>query len=187
MITIDELTYPEPARKALKVLLGLEVDEFLGGPGREHDEIDVDPVFASPLADVMKDFAEDAEDPRLETAHQAAIPDVADWPLLLRRAGLTFHRAMGGEYGPHGVVARDGSGLVVGAYIGCKLAVAEERQREGIGTTLVMLRYFEDEGLPLWGHDKPAFSPAGEATHLRAYDELLSIYDATPSLCSSHK
>jgi len=58
---------------------------------------------------------------------------------------------------------------IVGAYIGCSLAIAEDHRGKGLGAELSFefADFFGE--LPTWFLDTPAYSPAGFAAHRRAW------------------
>jgi hypothetical protein len=149
--------------------------DFLGGPSFAEEDVRIDPIFSSPLTAVLENYAIDARIDALSQAHVTPIEHMQDWPVILHRDGITYRQALTYNASEMGVIATNLEHLIIGAYVGCSLAVDPAFGSRGIGTCLVMLRGLTDECLPLWDHDKPAYSPAGYAVHLRAYEELRSL------------
>lgn len=152
--------------EALAALNTLSESEFLGGPGRGEDEIDVDPVFATPLDRLLRDLADDSGiHPNREVASilfedpsGTALADIED------SEGFSI-----------GLAIFSSSGRVLGLYAGCTLAVGPDHQGRGHGLSLVLARYLRDAELPLWHHDTPGFSPAGASVHRKAWLLLLDL------------
>ena len=158
---------------ALEELKILSETDFLGGPGRDADDIEIDPLYAGSLADALEALASDGD---IVLKEGKGLNQDA-WPQIGDQDEFVFKTPTDPTYGvAYGVVAikRD-NGLIVGAYTGCSLAVDRAHQGRGIGTSLIMLRFLCDQSLPLWEHDKPGYSPQGALVHRLAYEELQSL------------
>jgi GNAT superfamily N-acetyltransferase len=78
-----------------------------------------------------------------------------------------------------GVVLLDKGKTIVGAYLGCALAVLPEHRGHGLGAELVFEFALTYGVLPAWFLDVPAYSPAGFAAHCRAWHLARSISFST--------
>lgn len=58
---------------------------------------------------------------------------------------------------------------IIGCYIKNDIAVLKEHQGKGIGKELVVAKYKATGSLPNWKAWRPSYTPAGLATHKKAY------------------
>lgn len=170
----DPDTHPDQdaLRAAARQARRLSPGEFLDGPGRA--DRDIDPIFATGFEESLKDLIADAG---LSAGDRYRIR-VAEGLLGARivasqdPASVTYCPVAGTNGQPLGVAARNADGRLIGHYTGCTLVVDPDHCGAGIGTDLVVLRFIEEQSLPLWDHDTPGYTPGGESAHLRAHEML---------------
>lgn len=125
------------------------LDEFLQGP--DCNPLDIDPIFAKSVAQIIKDWEVSPEQLCRSNARASLI-----------EPRLTFHDT------DVGVILADGE-KTVGAYLGCDLALDHGYRGKGLGRELVLERMLLSGENPVWYLDAPAYTPAGLATHEAAW------------------
>lgn len=151
----------------------LTPDEFLAGPGRDHSDIVIDPIFATTLPTAIADLALDAG----LTLAKDHLVETSAWPIIATANAILFREVIDPVHGiDFGVSAHDAiSDRILGLYTGCTLVVDPANRRQGLGSALVQLRYLRNGDLPLWDHDEAGFTPGGAATHISAYRNVVDI------------
>lgn len=159
---------------------GFEITEaqFLAGPHRGWDDLDVDDIFAKPFSEVVDDWSADSigepgHGRELEALLLSQPIDSLDFPTPDPVTIVTVPDPACG-------VAAICEGRLVGLYVGSDLVVHEDFRRRGIGTCLVIERFSRFGCLPNWDLDVPAYSRAGLETHRFAFKLLLSIAGRQP-------
>lgn len=163
---------PASERSALAALVRqLSCAEFLAGPGRDFEDVIIDPIFSQEAGSALADLGQDVGRPGVFSS-DLPVPGDLVGPVLHQDASRTFREIRDGDGMSIGVGAFDPDGHLLGFYAGCTLFVLPGRRGGGTGSDLVALRFALDRGLPLWDHDKPGFSPLGEAAHMRGFEKI---------------
>lgn len=110
-------------------------------------ELDVDPIFGKPLEVLLSDYDIEPED--------------GAWPSHSVK-GVTIAAVRSG------IVAMSGPDIV-GGYLGCDLAIHPDWRGRGLGAEVVLARCLWSGINPATQLDVAAYSPAGYATHARAW------------------
>lgn len=163
-------------RDFCETMLLLYPEQILSGPGRDADDIFIDPIFAATFPKAMEDFCADAEIQRVVSELTPHSPEIhletngnMAWrePILLLPDGGRVVEALATDGHPIGVAAimpREddiNTFQLAGLFTGSALCVNDPMRGHGIGKALVIARFLLDEELPTWEHDTPAYSPAG--------------------------
>lgn len=152
--------------------------QFLAGPGRAWEDLDIDDIFAKPFLAVVDDWSVDClgepgHGRELEARLLSHPIDALDFATPGRVTIVTVPDPACG-------VAAFCEDKLVGLYVGSDLVVHEDYRRRGIGTCLVIERFSRFGNLPTWELDVPAYSRAGLETHRSAFNLLISIGGPTP-------
>lgn len=130
------------------------VTDFLVGPGRSEDDLDIDDIFAKSLDHIISEMQ--AFDPR-------ALVPTSDFTPSTTNPSYCFQSVEGG------VMLYDENGQLAGAYLSCDVAIGEAHQGQGLGAELILERYLRFGDLPTWHLDKAAYTSAGYAAHAAAW------------------
>ena len=136
-------------------------EEFVAGPGRDDDDLDIDDIFGKPFRQVRQDML----------AYDRAAFEPSD------PAFITPSEIMSGYMFDEvscGLALRDPEGNIVGGYFSCDLTLDEEHQGQGLGAEIVLEFYLRNGDLPTWNLDVPAYSQAGLAAHRSAWNSMIS-------------
>jgi 8-oxo-dGTP pyrophosphatase MutT (NUDIX family)/GNAT superfamily N-acetyltransferase len=138
----------------------ISFEQFLTGPGRTFETLDIDDIFGKDFGTVRDDALHD---------NPQAFDAVGEGRQLLespKTAGYWLQEVEGGValYGP--------SDELVGGYIGCDLALKPAHRGRGLGAEIVKAYYQIHESLPTWHLDVPAYSTAGLRCHEAAWRRL---------------
>lgn len=137
----------------------LTCEKFLSGPDGEDRELDIDRIFGKSFHRVLREIL--SYDPSSLDPDEGSVSTpsaVAD--------GYTF------EAVKSGVVLRSPSGELVGGYLSCDLALDDEHQGLGLGAEIIIEYFLRNDNIPTWDLDTPAYSPAGEAAHVSAWNSM---------------
>jgi len=148
----DSASSPEVPTWAPPQPFDLSLDLFLAGPGGR--EIEIDPIFGQTFDEIRRDYA-----PHTLTSG----------PLVDSVVASRYRFRMVETGSDSGIVLISPTGGIIGAYLGCALAIVPEHQGLGLGAELVFEFAFAFGELPTWFLDTPAYSPAGFAAHRRAW------------------
>ena len=142
--------------------LHLPLDDFVSGG--DNRKVDIDPIFGQKLHAVLENYR----------------------PATLRR-GKINPAVFGQGYSfrivetdtDHGIVLLTRTNTIVGAYLGCALAILPQHRGRGLGAELVFEFALTFGFLPAWLLDVAAYSPAGFAADRRAWYLARSVRFAT--------
>lgn len=173
-------------------LTDLDAETVLCGKGGDPDRVVVDPVFAKTFASVEADLIHHLgirRDPDvLPQAVGTAFRAWIDWaatadPILLMDGGWGRVCEMTGPDGETVGLGDDLDGYrLVGMLYDCDLVVQDAYRGRGIGRAIIAARLITYGDLPTWDHDKPGYSPGGEAcvwSGLRLAQALVELAIAT--------
>lgn len=153
--------------------------QFLAGPDRDWDDLDIDDIFAKPFAAVIDDWSMDSMG---EPGHgRELVARLLSCPIDPLDFATPEPVTIVTVPDPACGVAAICEGKLVGLYVGCDLVVHQDFRNRGIGTCLVLERFSRFGNLPTWDLDVPAYSRAGLETHRAAFNLLLSIAGPQPS------
>ncbi len=127
----------------------LPLNEFAQG----HADLEIDDIFGKPLSTLLADY--DLRT-RVDIGPSSQIPTV--------RIGRSAS----------GIIFADAAGSIIGAYLGCDLSLAPEWRGKGLGAELVLERCLEDGVNPAAQLDTAAYTPAGYASHVSAWNKVRS-------------
>lgn len=171
MMTLSTILSSAELSALAALVQQLTCAEFLAGPGRGFEDLVIDPIFARDAPSALADLGQDAGRPGAFSS-DLPVPGDLVGPVLHQDASRTFREIRDDDDMSIGVGAFDPDGHLLGFYTGCTLFVLPGRRGSGTGSDLVALRFALDRGLPLWDHDKPGFSPLGEAAHMRGFEKI---------------
>lgn len=174
MIDPDRFRDPAALSDALKAIVDLDCETFLRGPSGGDRPMVIDTIFATRFEVAMADLGCDAG-LTVALTTDTPLPACMAGDVLLEDDSTTYRKILGTEGETLGVGAFHDGISFVGLYTGCTLCVHPDHRNRGIGTRLVMLRFIMDGSLPLWDHDKIAYSPEGQNVHLQAFDALMNL------------
>jgi GNAT superfamily N-acetyltransferase len=134
-----------------------DLQTFLRGPHLKR--LIVDDLFGSPLDEIIEDNKTDIE----------GYPDWSLWAIA-----TTSDVNSDIYYRSHdiGVVAFISGDVPIGCYLWTSLSVDPTYRKMGIGRELVILRCTLMKENPVWNLDQAAYSPAGLATHISAWNHI---------------
>jgi GNAT superfamily N-acetyltransferase len=141
-------------------LEGLDEEAFLVGPDAPDGfAVDIDPVFAKPWTQVLREIEETDPHALVVDEDEASTPsDVV--------SGYWYQPVM------TGLLLMSPAGKPVGGYLSCDVSVEPEHQGQGLGAELIVEFYLRQGMIPTWFLDTPAYSPAGMAAHRAAWRML---------------
>lgn len=149
------MMHPEP--------FDVELDEFMAGwPDKE---LDIDPIFAKEIDDILDDYRRYAPDQIVIDADDAGRPSIIDPTLTYRNVEA-------------GVILTSGE-QVVGGYLGSDLSLKDSYRGRGIGTEIVIERCLSDGCSPVWHLDDASYTPEGAAAHESAWNRVRSHPEET--------
>jgi GNAT superfamily N-acetyltransferase len=130
----------------------LPLAQFLAG--REGRDLDVDRIFGHTVEEIIADYPSECLT-RGSVSRAIAEPN------------YSFRRVE--THTDHGIMLLAPTDEIVGAYLGCALAIVPAHRGHGLGAELVFEFALAFEQLPAWHLDVPAYTPAGLAAHCRAW------------------
>lgn len=139
--------------------MDLEMVQFLAGPDRDDDAIDIDRIFGKPFDRVLREFLADDKDAfaQEEDALTTSSHYADGYSFVDVKSGLAL---------------KDPDGKIVGGYFSCDLSVCKEHQGLRLGSELVIEYFLRNDGIPTWDLDTAAYSPAGYAAHCAAWSAI---------------
>lgn len=169
------------SRQFCEMIETLDHETILCGPGRDPEETEIDDIFGKDVQDCIPDILADcglSEEVELlaELRARIAAGEILASHKTSRGEKIAIVACQdreGWDLGPVALHQKEEGGLeIVGSFVGVDITVDYDFRRQGIGLLLAACRLMQDEYLPTWHLDEPAYSSAGAECMQNALDLL---------------
>lgn len=161
-MTKIKLSMTTEALLELPEAFNVDLDTFLSGEG----EVDEDNIFAKDFQTVLEDMRLFAPSDLEYDQNTPALPSLIANGYTMRHVDA-------------GILLFCPEGKIVGGYLSCDVSIDRAHQDQGLGTEIIIERCLKDGMNPVLHLDEAAYSSAGLAAHISAWERVRSQPEET--------